>query len=181
MAHLRASLAGERGEAAVADVFACDDFSTAAPGGVRAARSRGVEQLGYWEALAEHKPDMVVCAWKPMGVDWWLSPPTEEPCTPWAPRRRLVSRSHAFRHTPTVREYLLLGEADDGSVGHLWRTWGNPAFRPPTAPPSLPPPYLADGWERADLPEIGRWMLNRFDSDLDPHGSRAVSFVRLNS
>ena len=72
-------------------------------------------------------------------------------------------------------------EADDGSVGHLWRTWGNPAFRPPTAPPSLPPPYLADGWERADLPEIGRWMLNRFDSDLDPHGSRAVSFVRLNS
>jgi hypothetical protein len=181
VAHLRASLAGERGEAAVADVFACDDFSTAAPGGVRAARSRGVEQLGYWEALAEHKPDMVVCAWMPMGVDWWLSPPTEEPCTPWAPRRRLVSRSHAFRHTPTVREYLLLGEADDGSVGHLWRTWGNPAFRPPTAPPSLPPPYLADGWERADLPEIGRWMLNRFDSDLDPHGSRAVSFVRLNS
>mmetsp|Transcript_35402 Transcript_35402/g.105838 ORF Transcript_35402/g.105838 Transcript_35402/m.105838 type:complete len:323 (+) Transcript_35402:329-1297(+) len=159
VAHLRASLAGERGEAAVADVFACDDFSTAAPGGVRAARSRGVEQLGYWEALAEHKPDMVVCAWMPMGVDW----------------------SHAFRHTPTVREYLLLGEADDGSVGHLWRTWGNPAFRPPTAPPSLPPPYLADGWERADLPEIGRWMLNRFDSDLDPHGSRAVSFVRLNS
>ncbi len=28
-----------------------------------------------------------------------------------------------------VEEYILIGEADDGSCGHNWRTWGNPNFR----------------------------------------------------
>lgn len=35
-----------------------------------------------------------------------------------------------FRCCESVDEYVLLGEAHDGSCGHNWETWGNQAFAP---------------------------------------------------
>eukprot|EP00536_Pseudo-nitzschia_multiseries_P006101 jgi/Psemu1/154136/gw1.125.95.1 len=60
-----------------------------------------------------HDPDrtrpppqvIVICSWMPMGVDW----------------------TALFREAG-VEEYILIGEADDGSCGDNWSTWGNPAF-----------------------------------------------------
>lgn len=49
-------------------------------------------------ALSAFRPRLVICSWMPMGVDW----------------------SRAFRNCDDVDEYVLLGEADDGSCGHLW-------------------------------------------------------------
>ena len=35
----------------------------------------------------------------------------------------------AWRHSPRLREYILIGEAETGCCGHNWKTFGNAAFR----------------------------------------------------
>jgi hypothetical protein len=52
---------------------------------------------------------IVLCSWMPMGQDW----------------------TQLFRDAASynVDEYILIGEADDGSCGHNWKTWGNADFR----------------------------------------------------
>lgn len=54
----------------------------------------GVEEIDYREALKKYQPNIVLCAWMLDGKDW----------TP------------DFRQTPSVEEYLLIGEAA-GSMG----------------------------------------------------------------
>ena len=52
-------------------------------------------------------PDVVLCCWQPMGVDW----------------------TAAMRARASVREYVLVGETDDGICGEPWATWGYVAER----------------------------------------------------
>jgi hypothetical protein len=61
-----------------------------------------VEILDYKEALKEYKPDIVVCSWMPLGEDW----------------------TKDFRDAESIKEYILIGEADQGCCGHPWETWG---------------------------------------------------------
>ena len=77
-------------------------------------------------------------------------------------------------------EYLLLGEVYDGACGHNWHTWGNPAFRAEEEEGVVLAPHERDGWEAVELPDVSRWMLSRFASDVEQcvcH-SAAVSFRR---
>mmetsp|Transcript_31426 Transcript_31426/g.67567 ORF Transcript_31426/g.67567 Transcript_31426/m.67567 type:complete len:327 (-) Transcript_31426:17-997(-) len=61
-----------------------------------------VEIADYRDALAKHKPTVVVCSWMPLGEDW----------------------TAVFRACETVTSYLLIGETDDGCCGRPWETWG---------------------------------------------------------
>ena len=58
--------------------------------------------------------------------------------------------TRAFRKCPSVREYILLGEADDGSCAHNWFTWGNGDFAPGGNRAAIPP-YKAEGFERIEV------------------------------
>ena len=61
-----------------------------------------VGRLPYEEALRVYAPQIVLCAWMPLGDDW----------------------TAAFRAAPSVSHYVLLGEVDDGCCGSPWKTWG---------------------------------------------------------
>jgi len=54
------------------------------------------------EAVTEHEPQIVLCAFMPLGMDW----------------------TRSFRACESVEAYLLLGETDDGCCGRPWATWG---------------------------------------------------------
>ncbi|MFZ2190344.1 MAG: hypothetical protein WA057_02585 [Candidatus Magasanikiibacteriota bacterium] len=62
-----------------------------------------VEKADYKTALQEHSPDMVLVAWMPPGIDW----------------------SQDIRQTPSVREYVLMGETENDICGISHDTWGN--------------------------------------------------------
>lgn len=112
-----------------------------------------VRQLDVLAALEQVPCAIVLCAWMPMDTDW----------------------THLFRHTAGVAEYVLVGEADFGVCGDNWRTWGNEAFRPEERAAEAVP-HLADGWERHDLPDLARWQMQRYDSDVVAGNSTTVSF-----
>mmetsp|Transcript_38137 Transcript_38137/g.99014 ORF Transcript_38137/g.99014 Transcript_38137/m.99014 type:complete len:235 (-) Transcript_38137:41-745(-) len=57
----------------------------------------------FEKALSEFQPDVVLVSWQPMGQDW----------------------TAAIRATPSVAEYILIGEIDDGICGQPWATWGH--------------------------------------------------------
>ena len=133
-------------------LVACDAAGGAAGGGAATAAAFGhVEAADYRAALARYRPHLVLCSWMPMGMDW----------------------SARFRATPSVGEYVLLGEVYDGACGHNWHTWGNAAFREPPhsvhdardGPAAPPAPHEVDGWCLEELPDVSRWMLSRFASD----------------
>jgi hypothetical protein len=74
--------------------------------GARATGGAGafpVAQMDYRAALEHYKPHVVVCSWMPMSDDW----------------------TQAFRDAPSVHEYVLVGEKDEGCCGHQWLTWGH--------------------------------------------------------
>lgn len=62
-----------------------------------------VEQLDYEEGLRRYKPSIVICSWMPLDEDW----------------------TQAMRDTPSVQEYILIGEGSGGCCGAQWETWGN--------------------------------------------------------
>jgi hypothetical protein len=160
-------------------LVACDNFSQRLP----VQRDAGVRKLSYRAALKEVRPQLVLCSWMPMRADW----------------------TAAFREAESVHEYVLLGEAFDGSCGHNWATWGNElAFEPPLAggplgflsggadidagtdnPRMMSRPHEADGWTATEVREVSRWMLSRFAADEgdagaaeDGYTTSAVSFRR---
>jgi hypothetical protein len=131
----------------------------------------------YQAALTKFKPDIVLCSWMPMSMDW----------------------SKYFRHHGGVQEYILIGEADHGACGDNWETWGNHLFHPSVKLPalrdmlSLPqekvvhipddikalsPPYTADGWQKWPLDHISQFQLQRFDTFLHHGNSQTVSFTK---
>lgn len=94
-----------------------------------------------------------------------------------------VDWTRDYRICPSVEEYILLGECYDGSVGHNWHTWGNPAYRPEGESgdeEAAVPPYVKDGWDHSELGDVSRWMLSRFASDVAEceWSSSAISFRR---
>lgn len=153
--YLRAAL---RARGVSASLTAIDNGSSAVPS---EASFDDVERLSVSAALRLYTPHLVIVSWMPMGVDW----------------------SAAFRTSPSLNEYLLLGECYDGACGHNWTTWGNPAFAPEVAvgqPNAAEPPHVADGWSMREVPAISKWMLSRFSSDVEDceWNSCAVSFRR---
>mmetsp|Transcript_8880 Transcript_8880/g.21712 ORF Transcript_8880/g.21712 Transcript_8880/m.21712 type:complete len:519 (+) Transcript_8880:2-1558(+) len=107
---------------------------------------------------------IVLCSWMPMGQDW---------------------TSH-FRNAK-VDEYILIGEADDGSCGDNWLTWGNPAFGAHYDPSeettdlqsnddlSPIPPYIREGYQRLDLDALTKHQFSSFDLATSK-SSKTVSF-----
>ena len=122
----------------------------------------------------KQRPQVIVlCSWMPMGQDW---------------------TSH-FRNAK-VDEYILIGEADDGSCGDNWLTWGNPAFYDQHAaieindsddkeehmdreinPLSPSPPYIEEGYHRLDMDPLTKYQFSSFDL-ANSKSSKTVSFRR---
>ena len=156
---LRARLPRDRVE-----IVACDTFSwpaatwpsqseTAASPAVAVARMDALSGLARWE------PDVVLCAWMPMGVDW----------------------SAAMRSTPSVKEYILVGEIDDGCCGDPWLTWGRRAAgeRRESADNCEPSPYTQDKFQRVDDPDgLSKFQLGRYDGKFYARNSRTTAFRR---
>lgn len=106
------------------------------------------------EALIKHKPKIVINSWMPKGEDW----------------------SVAMRSTPSVEEYILIGQ--DVCCGDVWETWG---YEPPGEDPNdyihLTPPYEAGGFKAVSL----GWGFQIGRNDPSPnqsYTSRTMSFRR---
>ena len=116
---------------------------------------------------------IVICSWMPMGQDW----------------------TSQFRKA-NVDEYILIGEADDGSCGDNWLTWGNPTFYDQSAAiensnddeksnsfdhessPSAPtPPYAEEEYQRTDMEPLNKYQFSSFDL-ANSKSSKTVSFRR---
>jgi hypothetical protein len=116
---------------------------------------------------------IVLCSWMPMGADWTA-----------------LFREHG------VDEYILIGEADDGTCGHNWETWGNPDFYPDSAMQSsdsetdsddpsdsksvtgsvdILPSHAVDNYERWDMDNLSQYQFSRFDCAVS-RSSKTVSF-----
>lgn len=107
--------------------------------------------------LKEKKTQLIVlCSWMPMGQDW----------------------SSMFRAVG-VDEYILIGEADDGSCGHNWYTWGNPDFYSPEENENRAPlpPYQIDSYQRWDMEVLSQFQFSRFDCAVS-RSSKTISFRR---
>ena len=121
-------------------------------------------------------PDVVLICWHPIREDW----------------------TRDVRLTPSVHEYVLIGETDFGACGHPAETWG---LNPKTgdAPeedelleedeleedellerhPKWQPPHEADGFERVDLDALSKHQVCRTDEPwLKARRSGTVSFRR---
>ena len=163
------------GSVIATDIFGADGFIGSFGGEPSSANRVGVgagfdggpliatEKISQEAAVEKYAPRVVVCSWMPE-EDWTAT---------W--------RSH-----PSVRAYVLIGEADGGQSGRPWPTWG---LRPSEcfgireedlAPPSWLvgeepglgeiPPFEVDGWQRhgADEPlvaDVNRWMIGQGDID----------------
>ena len=77
-----------------------------------------------------------------------------------------------------VEEYILIGEADDGTCGHNWYTWGNFDFHTEDDNEVLrsrKTPYEMDGYIRVDLKDLSMLQFSRFDCKRSSE-SMTVSF-----
>jgi hypothetical protein len=118
---------------------------------------------------------IVICSWMPLHQDWTR-----------------MFRQNNNNSSRRVKEYILIGECDDGQCGDLWETWGNAGFleleptpgdeatattttttteRPATAP------YEQDGYTRHELRELIPYQLSRFDC-VRSRAGRSWSFRR---
>jgi hypothetical protein len=82
-----------------------------------------------------------------------------------------------FRHERQVEEYILIGEADDGTCGDNWLTWGNSDFHADNNDNAVDSnaPYVADGYERINLDVLSQLQFSRFDCQRSRE-SMTVSF-----
>ena len=112
-------------------------------------------------AIERHQPSYVLISWMPSTIDWTL-------------RARACER---------VREYMLLGETDGSTCGDGWATWGvvpENGYEYGLDEDSVPP-YTAEGFVRAELPEVAQWQICRFDSHEARGFSSAIAFTRQGS
>ena len=113
-------------------------------------------------------PDVVLICWHPIREDW----------------------TRAVRLTPSVHEYVLVGETDFGACGHPAETWGlsGDALSDELEEDELSdelerhewqPPHEADGFERVDLDALSKHQVCRTDEPwLKARRSGTVSFRR---
>jgi hypothetical protein len=103
---------------------------------------------------------IVLCSWMPMQEDW----------------------TQVFRDFG-VDEYILVGEADDGTCGCNYLTWGNPDFKnfarieEGDLTPQEIPGYEKDGYIRSDIDALAAHQFSRFDCEVSKSG-KTVSFRR---
>jgi hypothetical protein len=123
---------------------------------------------------------IVLCSWMPPGQDWTA-----------AFRRPIAADVDNARDDDgaierLVEEYILIGEADDGTCGHNWYSWGNSDFLDHVPKPnddeddvrnSKTAPYVLDGYVRRDLDELSMLQFSRFDCKRSRE-SKTVSFRR---
>ena len=160
-------------------IIATDDGSWKAP--LYSNRHIQVEQLSAIESLQKYAKYagegegnektrlIVLCSWMPPGQDWTVD--FRRPMgTPTGTAADAVER--------LVEEYILIGEADDGTCGHNWYTWGNPAFLDSEyEEEQRVAPYRSDGYTRVDLEELSLLQFSRFDCKRSSE-SMTVSFRR---
>ena len=106
-------------------------------------------------------PDVVLICWHPIREDW----------------------TRAVRLTPSVFEYVLVGETDSGACGRPAETWGLSGGAPDELSDELSdewqPPHEADGFERVDLDALSKHQVCRTDEPwLKARRSGTVSFRR---
>jgi hypothetical protein len=78
-----------------------------------------------------------------------------------------------------VKEYILIGESDDGNCGCNWETWGNPEFRDDDdIDDSVRPAYEVDSYKRFNLSTLTPFQFSRFDS-ADSANSATISFRKV--
>ena len=97
---------------------------------------------------------MVLICWHPIREDW----------------------TRAVRLTPSVFEYVLVGETDFGACGLPAETWG---LSGDELSHEWQPPHEADGFERVDLDALSKHQVCRTDEPwLKARRSGTVSFRR---
>jgi hypothetical protein len=100
-----------------------------------------VEEIDYKEALKKFSPTIVIASWMPYRKDWTAD----------------------FRRTPSVKEYILIGERE--STGHDSLTWGDEHLPDSyeededLSAPSGPAPYVADGFESEYLEDVSEQQI----------------------
>lgn len=118
-------------------------------------KTKEVERMKFADAIKKYSADyehiIVLCSWMPMGQDWTAS----------------------FRKEG-VKEYILIGESDDGNCGCNWETWGNPVFREDDDDRTSPA-YKMDRYKRRSLSSLAPYQFSRFDS-ADSINSTTISF-----
>jgi len=170
-------------------IIATDDGSWKAP--IYNNHHIQVEQLSAIQALDKYGPKtvtqkegdaktssrlIVLCSWMPPGHDWTVD------------FRRPVDDAIGATGDESgdgggvervVDEYILVGEADDGTCGHNWYTWGNQDFASEHDEDEKPKdaPYVLDGYKRVDLGELSNLQFSRFDCKRSSE-SKTVSFRR---
>ena len=112
-----------------------------------------------------HVQALVLVSWMELGQDW----------------------SDVFRQCKSVREYILIGETDDGACGHPWKTWGHSfdgdggdrggvattaAETAEETSAASAPPYAMDGFERVGLHALSELQLGKFDEPWQKHSPR---------
>ena len=177
----------------------------------------GVERLSVVGSLEKYGPRadaddntrlIVICSWMPPGLDWTADFRRPIAVDGGGPRAGATATagSVADSEMRLVEEYILIGEADDGSCGHNWRTWGNPDFRDDDddlvvvvdddgrrraeddddfggngvrrgVPESAVPPHVVDGYVREDLEGLSAFQFSRFDCKRSRE-TKTVSFRR---
>jgi hypothetical protein len=102
-----------------------------------------VERLSVEAALQKYATPnaLILCSWMPLGVDW---------------------TSTFRRHN--VQEYIVIGEADDGSCGNQ-DTWDDVL-------------HEREGYRRQDLVDLLPFQFSRFDCSVSKIGT-TISFQRL--
>ncbi|KAG0624895.1 hypothetical protein M758_2G012000 [Ceratodon purpureus] len=80
---------------------------TATDSGARGINGPEVKEEDAVHAMTSRKAHIIISSWMPRGIDW---------------------TAH-MRAAPSVREYILIGETDNGICGCPWETWGySPAW-----------------------------------------------------
>ena len=92
---------------------------------------------------------MVLCSWMPPGQDWTADFRRPVDIANDATAYGENDGDEGEEPERLVEEYILIGEADDGTCGHNWHTWGNADFRT-----EEDAPHDLDGYERVNLSDL---------------------------
>jgi len=111
-----------------------------------------VDVMNIDDACDKYSPDIVIYSWMPLREDYL----------------------EGVRKTNTLKEYILIGEADGGSCWHKWKTWW---VDENWAHEWQMKPYEKDGFGRYDLP-LSDLQVCRSDEYNNFSRSCTVSFRR---
>jgi len=139
-----------------------------------------VEEADVETALARYRPALVLASWMSMGTLPTLNGAAcimmlIVRCRWQALIGAGVDWTRAIRATPSVQEYLLIGEVDFGVSGTPWETWGIPLT---AAAQNEAPPYEQDGFLKVPLGALSVLQIARSDTPYVRFHSQTISFRR---